>query len=50
MGVWVLRYDAHKGMKHLLPRDFGRLNMAMTMDERVEVMREFGAGEGCGRA
>ncbi|KAF7877321.1 hypothetical protein EAF04_001004 [Stromatinia cepivora] len=42
-GAWVPRYDAHEGMEHLLPGDFGRIKMAMAMDERLEVMREFGA-------
>ncbi|KAI9642510.1 hypothetical protein NHQ30_009315 [Ciborinia camelliae] len=41
VGVWVLRYEARKDKRRLLPRDFGKINMAMTMDERVEVMKEF---------
>ncbi|ATZ50777.1 hypothetical protein BCIN_06g02630 [Botrytis cinerea B05.10] len=42
-GVWVLRYNSHKCNEDLLPRDFGRINMAMNMDERVEIMREYNA-------
>ncbi|TGO19924.1 hypothetical protein BTUL_0002g01730 [Botrytis tulipae] len=42
-GVWVLRYDTHEGMKNLLPRDLGRINLAVDMDERVEIMREYDA-------
>ncbi|KAF7956013.1 hypothetical protein EAE96_004934 [Botrytis aclada] len=40
-GVWVLRYDTHEGKENLLPRDFGRMNMVINMDERVEIMREY---------
>ncbi|TGO79005.1 hypothetical protein BELL_0046g00040 [Botrytis elliptica] len=42
-GVWVLRYDTHERMKNLLPRDLGRINLAVDMDERVEIMREYDA-------
>ncbi|KAK6603508.1 hypothetical protein H4I96_06276 [Botrytis cinerea] len=42
-GVWVLRYNSHKCNEDLLPRDFGRINMAMNMDERVVIMREYNA-------
>ncbi|THV47187.1 hypothetical protein BGAL_0329g00130 [Botrytis galanthina] len=42
-GVWVLRYDTHEGMKNLLPRDLGRINLAVDMGERVEIMREYDA-------
>ncbi|TGO22740.1 hypothetical protein BPAE_0156g00030 [Botrytis paeoniae] len=40
-GIWVLRYDTHEGKEKLLPRDFGRINLAINMDERVEIMREY---------
>ena len=38
-GVWVLRYE-NEGA---LPRDFGRITLALDMDERCRVMREYGA-------
>jgi len=38
-GVWVLRYASEMEV----PRDFGRLRMAANMEERVLVMREYGA-------
>ena len=39
VGVWVLRFASEREV----PRDFGRVGMAMSMDERVEVMKEYGA-------
>lgn len=38
-GVWVLRYESERA----LPRDFGRISLAVDMDERCRVMREYGA-------
>lgn len=38
-GVWVLRFQGAREV----PRDFGRVGMAVSMDERVGVMREYGA-------
>ena len=37
-GVWVLRFDQQKK----LPRDFGRIHMALDMDERCQVIKEYG--------
>ncbi|KAB8067077.1 hypothetical protein BDV29DRAFT_186814 [Aspergillus leporis] len=39
VGVWVLRY----GSASQIPRDFGRISFAMNMDERIQVMKEYGA-------
>ena len=39
VGVWMLRFATEIE----LPRDFGRLGMAISMDERVKVMKEYGA-------
>ena len=39
VGVWVLRF----GDQREVPRDFGRAFMAVSMDERVRVMKEYGA-------
>ncbi|KAJ5696891.1 hypothetical protein N7536_007303 [Penicillium majusculum] len=39
VGVWVLRY----GSASQMPRDFGRMSFAMNMDERIQMMREYGA-------
>lgn len=39
VGVWVLRFRSERE----LPRDFGRVGLAVSMDERVRVMREYGA-------
>ena len=39
VGVWVLRFK-EEWMK---PRDFGKVHMAVDIDERVQVMREYGA-------
>ncbi|OQO12004.1 hypothetical protein B0A48_02643 [Cryoendolithus antarcticus] len=38
-GVWVLRYES----KHDVPDDFGRLRLALTMEESIARMREYGA-------
>lgn len=38
-GVWVLRYDSERDD----PDDFGRLRLALTMEERIAMMREYGA-------
>ena len=39
VGVWVLRFANEREV----PRDFGRVGMAISMDERVKVMKEYGA-------
>ena len=39
VGVWVLRYRSASQM----PRDFGRMSFAMNMDERIQIMKEYGA-------
>lgn len=39
VGVWVLRF----GSERELPRDFGRVGLAVNMDERIRVMKEYGA-------
>ena len=39
LGVWVLRFASEREV----PSDFGRLGMAISMDERVEVTKEYGA-------
>ena len=39
VGVWVLRF----GSEREVPRDFGRVTLAVSMDERVQMMREYGA-------
>jgi len=38
-GVWVLRYET----KRDVPRDFGKVHLAVDMDERCRVLREYGA-------
>lgn len=38
-GVWVLRY----GCADEKPLDFGRMGFAMNMDERIQIMKEYGA-------
>ena len=38
-GVWVLRY----GSEREVPRDFGKMALAVDMDERCRVMRGYGA-------
>ncbi|KAG4422752.1 hypothetical protein IFR04_004100 [Cadophora malorum] len=39
VGVWVLRFKNAKE----LPKDFGRLTLALNMEEKIEMMREYGA-------
>lgn len=39
VGVWVLTF----GSARQLPRDFGRMNLAMNMEEKIQIMREYGA-------
>ncbi|GKZ26823.1 hypothetical protein AbraIFM66951_007900 [Aspergillus brasiliensis] len=39
VGVWVLRYESDRQ----LPKDFGRMSLAMNMEERIQMMREYGA-------
>lgn len=39
VGVWVLRYESDRQ----LPKDFGRISLAMNMEEKIEIMREYGA-------
>ncbi|KAE8382764.1 hypothetical protein BDV26DRAFT_253099 [Aspergillus bertholletiae] len=39
VGVWVLRFQSDTD----LPRDFGRINFAMNMEEKIQIMREYGA-------
>jgi hypothetical protein len=38
-GVWILRFES----ENQVPRDFGRLSLAMNMDERIAMMKEYGA-------
>ncbi|KAF2226797.1 hypothetical protein BDZ85DRAFT_272022 [Elsinoe ampelina] len=38
-GVWVLRYESERQM----PRDFGRARMAMDMEEKIEMMKQYNA-------
>ncbi len=39
MGVWVLRYESDRQ----LPKDFERMSLAMNMEEKIQMMREYGA-------
>jgi hypothetical protein len=39
VGVWVLRFKSARQM----PTDFGRLSLAMNMEEKIQMMREYGA-------
>jgi uncharacterized protein YifE (UPF0438 family) len=39
VGVWVLR----TGSARQMPRDFGRMSLAMNMEEKIQMMREYGA-------
>jgi hypothetical protein len=39
VGVWVLRFKSVEQ----LPRDFGRISLAMDMEEKIQLMREYGA-------
>lgn len=38
-GVWVLRYESERDV----PDDFGKLRLALTMEERIARMQEYGA-------
>ncbi|KAB8279129.1 hypothetical protein BDV30DRAFT_222336 [Aspergillus minisclerotigenes] len=38
-GVWVLRFKSPEE----LPDDFGRIGFAMNMEEKIQIMREYGA-------
>jgi uncharacterized protein YifE (UPF0438 family) len=39
VGVWVLRFRSTRQ----LPSDFGRMSLAMNMEEKIQIMREYGA-------
>lgn len=39
VGVWVLRFKSARQR----PRDFGRIRFAMNMEEKIQIMREYGA-------
>ncbi|KAJ5763332.1 hypothetical protein N7533_002013 [Penicillium manginii] len=39
VGVWVLRFESEEQ----LPRDFGRVDFAVDMGEKIGIMREYGA-------
>jgi hypothetical protein len=39
VGVWVLKY----GSASQMPLDFGRMRFAMNMNERIQIMKEYGA-------
>lgn len=39
VGVWVLRFTSARQ----LPRDFGRIAFAMNMEEKIRIMKEYGA-------
>jgi hypothetical protein len=39
VGVWVLRFASAEQ----LPRDFGRMHLAMNMEEKIRIMKEYGA-------
>lgn len=39
VGVWLLRYGSEREM----PLEFGRVLMAVNKDERVQIMKEYGA-------
>ncbi|KAL3457244.1 hypothetical protein BJX64DRAFT_269228 [Aspergillus heterothallicus] len=39
VGVWVLRYASERQM----PRDFGKIRLAVSMEERIQIMEEYGA-------
>ena len=38
-GVWFLRYNNEKEV----PKDFGKISLAINMDERCQVMKHYGA-------
>ena len=37
--VWVLRFPSARE----LPSDFGRMSLVMNMEEKIQIMREYGA-------
>ncbi|KAF3403481.1 hypothetical protein F1880_009480 [Penicillium rolfsii] len=39
VGVWVLRFESAEQF----PRDFGKINFVMNMEEKIQIMREYGA-------
>jgi hypothetical protein len=39
VGVWVLRFESYGQV----PRDFGGMHYAVDMEERIRIMREYGA-------
>lgn len=39
VGVWVSRYASARQV----PKDFGRVSLAMNMEEKIEMMKEYGA-------
>jgi uncharacterized protein YifE (UPF0438 family) len=39
VGVWMLRFKNTEQ----LPEDFGRISFAMNMEEKIQIMREYGA-------
>ena len=39
-GLWVLRCERQRDV----PKDFGRVNLAVDMNERCQVIREYGGG------
>jgi len=39
VGVWVLRFVSDRQV----PKDFGRVGFAMDMEEKIQMMREYGA-------
>lgn len=39
VGVWVLKFES----VWQLPKDFGRVKLAISMEERIGIMREYGA-------
>ncbi len=39
VGVWVLRFESARE----IPSDFGRMSLAMDMEEKIEMMREYDA-------
>ena len=38
VGVWVLRFESARQR----PRDFGKTSFAMNMEEKIQIMREYG--------
>ena len=39
VGMWVLRFKS----TDKLPKGFGRVSFAMNMEEKIQIMREYGA-------